>query len=293
MLGGPEHHAAAIVDEPAQRSIGDRRWPARLSLTLERRRNRTTIVRKRHHGPLMVQSPFYPGDGSCHVYLLHPPGGLVGGDQLEIETSAGPNTHTLLTTHAATKFYRSDGRRSSQSQTIQAGCDARVEWVPQENILFSGADVTSTTQISLTSSSRLLAWESWCLGRPAADECFDAGQLVQTLKVHIDGEPALVERLNLRANSATATAPWGFDNRSANALVLAYPVAAEHAESLRETCPSPAGGDAGITVIDGLLIARARAQGSRELNEWSLRVWQHLRPTIMGCVGEPPRIWAT
>ena len=50
----------------------------------------TRLTTRAHRGPLVVQRPFYPeGPGVPHVYLLHPPGGIVGGDSLRVEVSVG------------------------------------------------------------------------------------------------------------------------------------------------------------------------------------------------------------
>ena len=64
-----------------------------------------------------MQRPFYPGDGVCH--LPAPAGGLVGGDELVLDVDVEPARAALLTTPAATKFYRSDGAPSVQRQTLR------------------------------------------------------------------------------------------------------------------------------------------------------------------------------
>ena len=66
-----------------------RGWQAAMDLHFNGSGARTVITRRRHVGPLRIQKPFYPGDGACHVYLLHPPGGLVGGDVLDVTVRVG------------------------------------------------------------------------------------------------------------------------------------------------------------------------------------------------------------
>ena len=59
-------------------------WHARLQLdyTLEAER---CVLRHQHSGPLRILQSLYPeGDSVCHNVLVHPPGGLVGGDTLDI-----------------------------------------------------------------------------------------------------------------------------------------------------------------------------------------------------------------
>ena len=78
-------------------------WQARLELGFRATAGRTVLAHRRHVGPLVVQRPFYPEGGICHVYLLHPPGGVVGGDTLELQVQADADSHALITTPAATR----------------------------------------------------------------------------------------------------------------------------------------------------------------------------------------------
>lgn len=243
----------------------------------------------------MVQSPFYPEDGACHVYVLHPPGGLVGGDHLEIEIEAGHDTQTLVTTPAATKFYRSNGRQAVAQQTIRVDAGATFEWVPQESLVFNGADAASETRIKLDRGSRLLAWESLCLARPANAEPFSRGRLLQRLEVWVDDKPQLIERLELHDSSDPMHAPWGQAGYAAWATALAYPADPSMLDLVRTLGHEfePALGRVGATLIEGLLVLRGQAHQTRELTSWLHRIWRELRPRVLNLAPEPPRIWAT
>ena len=102
------------------------------------RGERTVLARRRHHGPLVVQRPFYPEpNGTCHLYVLHPPGGVVGGDRLSVDVRlARGAARALLTTPAAAKFYRTQGLRAAQRLHMRVGAGSRLEWLPQENIVY-------------------------------------------------------------------------------------------------------------------------------------------------------------
>src|SRR6187402_782414 len=114
-------------------------WHARLELGFSRSGSRTVLARRRHFGPLIVQRPFYPEGGICHVYLVHPPGGIVGGDQLALQVEVERDAHALLTTPAATRFYRAGPHpRAALNQQFVVQ-DAALEWLPQETIVFDGA----------------------------------------------------------------------------------------------------------------------------------------------------------
>jgi urease accessory protein len=171
-------------------------WRAELGLRFEARAEHTYLAERRHRGPLLIQRPFHPEGGPCHVYVVHPPGGIVAGDRLSLDVSCGEGAHALLTTPAATKFYRSEGREAIQDQQLAATAGA-IEWLPQETIFYPGARVRSGTHVRLTRGSRFIGWEIPCLGLPARNQPFDAGALSLDLELWVDGAPRFIDRLRL------------------------------------------------------------------------------------------------
>ena len=148
-------------------------WRAQLDLEFSKSNNRTILSHRKHFGPLQVQKPFYPEtNGTCHVYILHPPGGVVGGDRLNISVDVNSNAHALITTPAAGKFYRSAGPIAVQKQIIKVAPKAILEWFPSENILFSGSKAQIETKVELAHDSHFVGWEISCLGRPASEMFF-------------------------------------------------------------------------------------------------------------------------
>ena len=120
-------------------------WRAFLDLGFRRKHGKTVLSRRRHEGPLYIQKPFYPeGNEVCHVYLLHPPSGLVGGDQLKIDVHVGDYAHAVITTPASGKSYRSNGRYSQMTHNLTVAADGCLEWLPQETLLFGGSLIRMT-----------------------------------------------------------------------------------------------------------------------------------------------------
>jgi urease accessory protein len=271
--------------------------------------NRTRLVERHHKGPLVVQRPFYPEGDPCHVYLVHPPGGVVGGDELRIDVQVDPHAHALITTPAATKFYRCDGRVSSQTQELRAA-GATLEWLPQENIFFRGADAHTATRVYVDADSRFIGWEINCLGLPARGEPFDAGVLRLDLELwrsapaaepapikpdpfcyEKGAAPIFLDRLRLRGEAEARGARWGLAGQEAVGTLLATPATREDVETLRglvadQSC-------AAVSLVDGVLVLRALAPQAEAVRNLFISAWQHLRPRVMGRAAVLPRIWNT
>lgn len=277
-----------------------RAWPASLELALTCADGRTRLARNRHHGPLRVQRPFYPeAEDCCHLYLLHPPGGLVSGDRLAVQLRAGPGTRSLVTTPAAGKVYRAapTGEQQVQSSHIEVSEGACVEWLPQDNIVFDGARGELALRLDLQGNGCFIGWEMTCLGRAAGGHPFKQGQLIQRLQVYQDGRPLLLERMDLDATGEAMEAPWGLDHNTlmATALVTLAGTTLDQAESLLSLSREDWGDWplAGVTQVRGLLIVRALGSEAHRLRAHLQGWWQRIRPVRLGRSASPPRIWLT
>jgi urease accessory protein len=289
-------------------AIQARGWQAELQLrfAVTPPLTATRLVKRQHRGPLVVQRPFHPEGDPCHVYVVHPPGGVVGGDELRIDVQVEPGAHALVTTPAATKFYRCDGRLSSQVQELRVS-DAALEWLPQENIFYRAALVRTATRVHLDARSRFIGWEIGCLGLPARGEAFDAGSLQLDFELwrergdaavpalaHRDRDravPVFIDRLRLSGSSPAREAGWGLAGGTAIGTLLATPATSAEVDAIRElvdTHPTAA-----VTLVDGVLVLRALAAQAEGIRHLFVAVWRVLRPGIMGREAALPRIWAT
>jgi urease accessory protein len=277
--------------QPAPATIPDSGWQAGLELGFRATSRRTVLAERRRYGPLAVQRPFYPEGGVCHVYLLHPPGGMVGGDSLDIGVTLGEGAHALLTTPGAAKFYRSNGGLARQSQHFAVADGASLEWLPQENIFFPGTRARLETKIELVGDARLAWWEVHCLGRPVIDEAFDSGWLDSALCIERDGQPLVAERLRLdpqtrRRLSSTAGLPV------VGSLLFSHATAAE-LDACRLLIAHSASDEAAATLLDDILVVRYLGDSTETARRLFTAVWQRLRPALLGHRPAPPRIWAT
>lgn len=276
------------VPIPTEASLG---WPARLRLDFAHRGNRTELVGRSQLGPLTVQRPFHPEGAPCHLYLLHPPGGVVGGDEIDVRINVASGAHALLTTPGATKFYRSAGLQARVRQHFSLAAGASLEWLPQDNILFPGAKLALESEFHLQAGARLMAWETQALGRPVIGERFETGALQSRLRLYLDGRLQLNECLRVR-QAGDLDRPAGLAGHPLVATLLASPCGEAEREAVRELLsgyPAPAG----VTRLGELLVVRLLAQDNEPLQQRLQAIWRALRPAVLGLSPCAPRIWAT
>lgn len=270
-------------------SIGARAgWHARLELSFERRSGITVLAERSHRGPLVVQRPFYPEADVCHVYVIHPPGGIVAGDEITLSARVRSNARALITTPAAGKFYRSEGAtaRLVQDFLVEGGM---FEWLPQENIFYPEARAHVHARVRLSGGARFLGWEVSCFGLAARAEPFLAGELLQRLELWLDNELVLCERQ--RVDWECIAARWGLAGNAALGTLLAYPADSCDLEMARAAAQTDA--NVSCTVFDRVMVCRAVAPRADRLRQAFIAIWSALRPLIMGRAAVAPRIWAT
>ncbi len=284
--------AGEAPSEPEPGAGASAGWRARLDLRFEQREGRTVLVRKRQQGPLTVQRPFYPEGGVCHLYLLHPPGGVVGGDRLEIDAALAEGAHVLITTPGAAKLYRSAGARATQQQRLRIGNGTVLEWLPHENILFPGTNLGMHTQVELSGHGRFIGWEIHCFGRPAIRERFTMGRADLAFTLHRDGKPILLERMRLGAED-DLTGPSTLRGYPLCGTLVASGADVHDLEAVRQGMPTPGGDPAGVTLVDDLLIARSLGYAVEPVRRLLTAVWGILRPRLLDRPACVPRIWAT
>jgi urease accessory protein len=261
-------------------------WRARLALEFERDEKRTVLARRSADGPLVVQKPLYPeGEEVCHAIVVHPPGGIAGGDELQIHVKAHPDSLVLLTTPGAAKWYRTAGPWAKQKLVFDV--DGTLEWLPRETIVFDGALAQLECEVRLGSAARYIGWEIVCLGRTGSGERFSRGKLSLATRV-MQGEKLLwIERGEIVGGGALMRSPIGLGGRSVfGTLVAAAPAfGAQLLKQCREIAPT--------TLLPGLLIARYLGDSTEQAFRQFAGLWALLRPALTGREAQPPRIWRT
>lgn len=286
-----------IVSTYIPPSHAKRHWLAELKLRFETGGGRTKMVRAAHRGPVRVQRPFYPEGSCCHVYLLHPPGGIAPGDRIDVDVFLAEGSDALVTTPSAGKVYTSDRQRSLQDQhfLINAQNRSSLDWLPQETIVFSGANARLSSRFDLEGDARLVGWDMVCLGRRAHGEVFSQGSCRQLLEINRDGRPLMREQMNWRGGSKLLRAEWGMAGQVVSGTFFAtLELPRSELDELRKGLAAlNAEGEWGISQKPGIFLARYLGQSAGQGRKVFEFLWRRLRPRIKGRPACPPRIWNT
>ena len=274
-------------------------WHAQLNIDYKEATGRT-VARHEHSGPLRVLQSLYPeGDAICHNVLVHPPGGLVGGDTLDVKVTAAGAAHGLITTPGATRFYRSSGEAAVQRTHIRLNDAARLEWLPLEAIAYNQCLAENHLTLSLAPQAEFMGWDVTAFGLPLAQQAFEAGQYLQ----HIEVPGIWLERGLIRAqDQRLMNSPLGLAGqrcmaslffiagtklerkRRAHALDVAREVLEQHDLAL----------SAGVTSPDGqVVILRVLSPVVEPAMNLLRQVWIEWRQHFWGLPSTPPRIWFT
>ncbi len=305
-------------------------WRGHLALRYWRDGPRTVAL-DRHEGPLRVLQRLYPeGDAICHHVLVHPPGGVAGGDSLLLQADLAEGTHAVITTPGATRFYRSGGRPSLQQARLRLADDARAEWLPLENLAFSGCEAENRTEVELAPGAEMMGWDLLALGLPASGASFDSGCFTQHLSLNLSAakdapstatltpapvlapgpsqrenlpRPLWLERGRVDAQDhRLLNSPLGWGGRRVLGTAwwaAGQPLGTQRRQALLDAardCPEGAGleGWTGVTSpLPHVVVARVLAERVEPAMQWLSAVRANWRRTGWGLDAHPPRIWRT
>lgn len=273
-------------------------WHASLQLdyTLEGTR---TVARHAHNGPLRILQSLYPeGDAVCHNVLVHPPGGLVGGDTLDISATVGPGAHGLVTTPGATRFYRSTGERALQRTHLTLAEGARLEWLPLEALCYNACNAENHLTLNLAPGAECMGWDVTALGLPHAGQPFETGRFVQ----HIEAPGRWLERGVIdAADHRLLESPLGLAGQRCMASLF-FVVGTPLERARRDTALDAARAvmdahalkaSAGATSPNGqVLVVRALAPQVEPAMQLLRQVRAAWRAALWQLCAEPPRIWS-
>ena len=273
-------------------------WHARLHLAYRHEADRS-VARFRHDGPLRILQSLYPeGDAICHNVLVHPPGGLVGGDTLDIDIEAADGSHGLVTTPGASRFYRSEGELALQRTRVRLAAGARLEWLPLEAICYSGCRAENRLTIEPAPGAEMIGWDLTALGLPGAQLPFDRGTFLQ----HIELPGQWLERGQIDAgDQRLLQSPIGLAGQRCIAslfFMAGDPITRARREALLDIARGFAGDhalceSAGATSPHAqVIVLRVLAPVVEPAMQLLRQVWQAWRHELWRLPASSPRIWA-
>ena len=259
-----------------------------------------TVLHDRHDGPLRVLASLYPeAPAVCHNVLVHPPGGLVGGDDLGIELNVGTGAHALVTTPGATRFYRSAGEPAVQRLSAHVAAGARLEWLPLETLAYSGCIGSNAMRFDLAPGAEMMGWDVLALGLPASNLAFERGSFEQ--RIALPGrwlERGVVDAADVRLLDS----PLGWAGHRVLATLwfaAGSALVTERRERLldaaRAACEAhPLKASAGTTAVDeAVVVLRVLAPRVEPAMALLTHVWAAWRESAWQLPACSPRVWRT
>lgn len=284
-------HHGGCGDGAAKEAEG---WQARLNLRFEERDGKSLLTGREREGPLAIQKILYPeGPSVCQAIILHPPGGIAGGDRLLIGLNVCENAKVQLTTPGAAKWYKSADKPASQEFWAKAGPSALLECFPQESIVFDGAFGRQNNLVELKGDAVFMGWDILCLGRRASGETFGRGHFSQRTLLSRDGRPIYREGMDVAGGSPFLHSKAGLGGYSVSGAFLAASENADREWLNLSRSRVPENALAAATLLPGVLVARYLGHSAEEAKSIFTAIWKALRPLAAGLNANEPRIWNT
>jgi urease accessory protein len=278
-----------------------RTWKASLDLGFSRKGARSVLSAQSHTGPLLVQRALYPeGPEVCHIAVLHPPSGIAGGDEIDINIHVAQDAHATLTTPGATRWYKANGRQARQTIRLTVEPQARLDWLPMENIFYEQTDATNQIEINLQPGARAIGWEISQLGSILKDGHWGSGQVRSSASLRIADRLLWVEQGSIAATDPLRTSLAGLAGLPIHATLWCFgpTLAAASVESLSARMPWREDLRAGTTVISyntvqSLHLIRCTGLHAEDVRNLLVDAWMILRRDVLGVGGTPLRLWST
>ena len=273
-------------------------WKAQLTLHYTHREGRTG-AHDLHEGPLRVLQRLYPeGPGICHHVIVHPPGGVVGGDELHVQAMLDEGAHALVTTPGATRFYRSEGALALQHTRLTLAAGSRMEWLPMETLAYSGCIAENRLTAELAPGAEMMGWDLLGLGLPAAGQAWTQGVFTQ----HLELPGVWLERARVTADDPLLKSPLGWAGQTVLATLwfaAGAPLPTSRRDALLDAARGCVQGHAlapcaGVTAPQSrVLVLRVLAPQVEPAMQLLAAVRAAWRREAWGMNAEPPRIWRT
>jgi urease accessory protein len=283
---------------PADSALPRRLRPAPPPVAMERARGHarlafgaaggtTRLLELFQSGSAKIRLPRVDPGAPKEAILINTAGGVTGGDHLTYEIAAGAGSHAVVSTQAAERIYKRSAGTGRIETAINVEAGARLDWLPQETILFDRSSLSRRLSIDVAAGATLLAAEAIILGRTAMGETIHEVTLADSWRVRRGGRLIFADGLRLDGD-ATAIMRNGTTGSGAIALatvLLVAPDAEQHLEAARAALETSLG-EAGVSAWNGMLVARLAASAGHLLRADLIKLLSSLRTAPL------PRVWS-
>lgn len=235
----------------------------------------------RQVGSLKALFPRVEGD-PLHAVFLNTAGGLTGGDKMRIAARAQEGAHLVLSSQAAERAYRAPtGSQAISDVELDVAAGGRIDWLPQETILFEGAALSRRLTVRLSAGGTALLVEPIIFGRAAMGEVVHDLRFTDQWRVYCDGQLMFADAIRLIGDAAAQMQRLAIA-AGAGALATLSLVGKQAAAFAGVDLPDNA---AASLIADDLLLVRLLAEDG-----FTLR--RDLIPVIEALSDAPlPRVW--
>ena len=245
----------------------------------------SVIDRLYQSGAAKIRFPSSPDKSVCEAILINTAGGLTGGDRLSWTAHAGEATALTCVSQACERIYRAQAAEPAHlSVKITVGENARLNWMPQETILFDGCALERSLEADLTATASLLIVEAFVFGRAAMGETVRRATLQDQWTIRRDGRLIFADSIRLagEVDKLLDRRAVAAGDRAMATILLLAPDTERHLDLVRHSFPAIAS-----TAFAGKLLARVTARGAYELR-------QTLIPLAISLNGGAalPKVWA-
>jgi urease accessory protein len=266
---------------------GAQRAKGRIELRYAQIQGASRLRHLAQEAPLRALFPTVEPHEAPEAAIVNTGGGVVGGDRYSIDIEVEDGAALTITTPAAEKIYRSAGERAEIATRLRCGEGARLEWLPQETILFDGMRLRRRLDIDLAPTARFLGVETILFGRRASGEWLNAGALRDSWSLRVDGRLVWTDAIGFDGDIAAHRAKrFGVGDAAGYATIL---VAAPTAGELLLIAREVAGGAA--TLVNGVLLLRFLDSDAARLRCAVIAALAALRPRVTGGRAGAPRLW--
>lgn len=262
-----------------QRSRGE------AAVRLDLRRGQTALADLAQAGSAKAMLPRVPGPVP-EIVFLNTSGGLTGGDRISYDLTLGAGCRAIATSQTAERAYASTGAPASLSFAADVGTGGRLDWLPQELLLYEDSHLIRQTTVDLAEAATVLMVETVVLGRHAMGEAPLRARLTDRRLVRRSGRTVWAETLRLTPDwLATAGVPALLGPARAFSVIALIGPGAETAAPRIRACLTEPGCEAAVSGWDGKCITRIIAREGWPLRRQVARCLAVLRDAPL------PRAW--